>query len=136
VTNKPINYYEIDIKAFEKNIYPGQKPTQMTGYDGMSPGPTFIVEKGEESVVRFTNKAENESAIHLHGSYSVRLPSGGPCCTYLTNILQRSPWDGWAEDVIKTNEYKDYYWPNSQSARVSWYHDHAMNNVLSVPFSS
>jgi multicopper oxidase len=76
VTNKPINYYEIDIKAFEKNIYPGQKPTQMTGYDGMSPGPTFIVEKGEESVVRFTNKAENESAIHLHGSYSVRLPSG------------------------------------------------------------
>ncbi|KAH7376939.1 multicopper oxidase [Plectosphaerella cucumerina] len=111
VTNKPINYYEIDIKAFEKNIYPGQKPTQMTGYDGMSPGPTFIVEKGEESVVRFTNKAENESAIHLHGSYS------------------RSPWDGWAEDVIKTNEYKDYYWPNSQSARVSWYHDHAMNNT-------
>ena len=44
------------------------------------------------------------SAIHLHGSAS------------------RAPWDGWAEDVLETNQYKDYYYPNTQAARTLWYH--------------
>jgi bilirubin oxidase len=62
-------------------------------------------------VVRFINKASVASSIHLHGSPS------------------RAPWDGWAEDVIRPGEYKDYYYPNHQSARTLWYHDHAMHEV-------
>lgn len=84
------------------------------GYDGISPGPTFIQEKGRESVVRFVNKATVESSIHLHGSFS------------------RAPWDGWAEDVTNPGEYKDYYYPNAQAGRFSWYHDHAMHEVRSL----
>ena len=72
VTKKPIDYYEIDILPFQKQIYPGKRAASMVGYDGISPGPTFIIEKGRETVVRFTNKARNDSSIHLHGSYSVR----------------------------------------------------------------
>jgi len=67
----PIDYYEIDIKPYESQVYPGLKPARLVGYDGISPGPTFKVEKGRESVVRFINSAgDRASAVHLHGSYS------------------------------------------------------------------
>lgn len=92
-------------------MYPNLRPASLVGYDGISPGPTLIIPKGTESVVRFVNNAEIENSVHLHGSYS------------------RAPFDGWAEDVTHPGEYKDYYYPNSQSARMLWYHDHAMHNV-------
>ncbi|KAK2055541.1 multicopper oxidase [Colletotrichum caudatum] len=108
VTNKPIDYYEVDIMPFKKQIYPDRGPASLVGYDGMSPGPTFMVPRGRETVVRFTNKAFLPSAVHLHGSPT------------------RAVWDGWAEDRIFPGQYKDYYYPNSESARYLWYHDHAM----------
>lgn len=57
------------------------------------------------------NQADQENSVHLHGSPS------------------RAPFDGWAEDITLPGEYKDYYYPNSQSARLLWYHDHAMLKV-------
>ncbi|KAK8076023.1 Bilirubin oxidase [Apiospora phragmitis] len=66
----------------------------------MSPGPTFIVPRGTETVVRIMNNAELETSVHLHGSPS------------------RAPFDGWAPDVTQPGEYKDYYWPNEQSGRM------------------
>jgi hypothetical protein len=71
VTNQPIDYYEVDILPFQKEIFSDLASNHMVGYEGMSPGPTFIIEKGRETVVRFTNQAEDASVIHLHGSYSV-----------------------------------------------------------------
>jgi len=73
----------------------------------MEPGPTFKVKKGTEAVVRFVNEYYRPSSIHLHGSYS------------------RAPFDGWAADTILPGQYKDYYYPNKQSSRTLWYHDHA-----------
>ncbi|KAG7048215.1 bilirubin oxidase [Colletotrichum scovillei] len=109
VTNKQIDYYEVDIVPFKQQVYPNKGPASLVGYDGISPGPTFLVPRGRETVVRFTNKAVLPSAVHLHGSPS------------------RAPWDGWAEDRILPGQYKDYYYPNSQSGRFLWYHDHAMD---------
>ncbi|KAF1968972.1 oxidase cueO precursor [Bimuria novae-zelandiae CBS 107.79] len=112
-TNSYIDYYEIEIKAFEQQVYKGAgfKPAKLVGYDGISPGPTFRMEKGREAVVRFVNHAEKDISVHLHGSYS------------------RAPFDGWAEDVTKKNQYKDYYYPNRQAARTLWYHDHAVHHT-------
>ncbi|KAK0382877.1 hypothetical protein NLU13_8793 [Sarocladium strictum] len=109
VTGKDIWYYEIELKSFTKSVYPNLRPATLVGYDGMSPGPTIIVPRGTESIVRFINNAQHENSVHLHGSYS------------------RAPFDGWAEDVTQPGEYKDYYYPNQQSARLQWYHDHAMH---------
>lgn len=111
LTGNTIFYYEVEIKPFTQQIFPHLKPTKLVGYDGMSPGPTFIVPRGIESIVRFINKAKTASAVHLHGSYS------------------RAPFDGWAEDLIKVGEYKDYYYPNKQNGRSLWYHDHAIHDV-------
>ncbi|KAF2013474.1 hypothetical protein BU24DRAFT_351291 [Aaosphaeria arxii CBS 175.79] len=110
-TGQVIDYYEIEVKEFEQQVYPGLQPAKLIGYDGMSPGPTFRVEKGRESVVRFINRSPNDFSVHLHGSYS------------------RAPFDGWAEDVTKPGQYKDYYYPNKQSARTLWYHDHAVRHT-------
>lgn len=71
MTGNPIDYYEVHISQFTQSIYPNKGDTVLVGYDGMSPGPTFIVEKGRETVVRFVNNATMDSAVHLHGSYSV-----------------------------------------------------------------
>ncbi|KPM45970.1 Bilirubin oxidase [Neonectria ditissima] len=109
VTEKEIWYYEMEIKPFTKSVYPNLREATLTGYDGMAPGPTFMIPKGTESIVRFINNAEHENSVHLHGSYS------------------RAPFDGWAEDITQPGEYKDYYYPNGQSARLQWYHDHAMH---------
>ncbi|KAH7136170.1 Cupredoxin [Dendryphion nanum] len=109
ITGKEIWYYEVEIKPFTQQVYPNKQPAQLVGYDGISPGPTFIVPKGTETVVRFLNHASVENSVHLHGSPS------------------RAPFDGWAEDITNPGQYKDYYYPNYQSARMLWYHDHAMH---------
>lgn len=69
-TGQYIDYYEIEVKAFEQQVYPGLKKAQLVGYDGMSPGPTFRMEKDREAVVRFVNRATTDLSVHLHGSYS------------------------------------------------------------------
>lgn len=89
-TGKIIDYYDIDVKPFEQQVYPGLKPARLVGYDGMSPGPTIRAEKDVETVVRFRNHGDKALSVHLHGSYS------------------RAPFDGWAEDVTEKNQYKDY----------------------------
>jgi FtsP/CotA-like multicopper oxidase with cupredoxin domain len=111
VTGKKVRYYEVDIKEFEEQVYPGKKKAKLTGYDGISPGMTFIEERGTESMVRFINNGKGTSSVHLHGSYS------------------RAPFDGWAEDITRPGEYKDYYYPNAQSGRLMWYHDHAIDHT-------
>ncbi|CAI6341892.1 unnamed protein product [Periconia digitata] len=108
VTGKEIWYYELEIKPFTQQIYPNLKAARLVGYNGTSPGPTIIVPKGQESVVRFINNGDRESSVHLHGSPS------------------RAPFDGWAEDEMFPGQYKDYYYPNYQSGRMLWYHDHAL----------
>ncbi|RPB06988.1 hypothetical protein P167DRAFT_609751 [Morchella conica CCBAS932] len=107
-TGVQVDFYEIKIKETTKNLFPDLGDATLIGYDGQIPGPTFRVPKGRETVIRFVNEYYRRSAIHLHGSYS------------------RAPFDGWAEDTILPGQYKDYYYPNTQSARTLWYHDHAM----------
>lgn len=67
------------------------------------------MERGVQSIVRFINNAELPNSVHLHGSYS------------------KSAWDGWADDVTQPGQFKDYFYPNNQSARTLWYHDHAVD---------
>lgn len=117
-----IDYYEVEIRSLEKQIYPNLGKATLTGYDGLEPGPTFMMRKGRgslesslahyqdpltrliEAVVRFTNNSPTNSSVHVHGQYN------------------RAPFDGWAADYAYPGQYKDYYYPNAQNARTIWYH--------------
>lgn len=83
-----MDFYEVKVKPFQGRAYPNLGSTDLVGYDGISPGPTFKIVKGRESVVRFVNEYDRPSAVHLHGSPS------------------RAPFDGWAEDTFSPGEYK------------------------------
>ena len=69
-TGRTINYYEVEIKPFQQQVYPNLGKANLVGYDGISPGPTFRMEKGTVAVVRFINHATLDISVHLHGSYS------------------------------------------------------------------
>ncbi|KAK4988246.1 hypothetical protein LTR50_004072 [Elasticomyces elasticus] len=107
----PRNYYEMTVEPFQKTVFPNLGPANLVGYNASAPGPTYYVPKGTESIIRVTNNASLSSVVHLHGSYT------------------HSPWDGWANDEIQPGQYKDYYYPNSQSARSIWFHDHAATHT-------
>ncbi|KAI4627053.1 uncharacterized protein J4E87_004395 [Alternaria ethzedia] len=105
-TGAVIDYYEVEVKAATQQIYPNLPATTLYTYDGSSPGPTFMMRKGREAVVRYTNTGPTNSSVHVHGQYN------------------RAPFDGWAADYAFPGQYKDYYYPNAQNARTIWYHDH------------
>lgn len=124
------DYYEITMRKQTLEILPasdGQPPIkanfwiyQGTGTQTTQPwclGPLIRQPKGRASCIRFINKLGNDAAnqpictsIHLHGMAS--LPQ----------------YDGYAEDLIPLEHYKDYYYPNNRASTL-WYHDHAVHKT-------
>lgn len=103
------DYYQITMQKAKVEILPGLK-TEIWGYNGITPGPTIRQFRGRQSVVRFINKLSEEMSIHLHGMAS--LPQ----------------YDGYAEDLMKPDYYKDYIYPNNRASTL-WYHDHAVGKT-------
>ncbi|KAI5244140.1 Cupredoxin [Aureobasidium subglaciale] len=107
VNGQQIDFYEVTIEPFQKQIYPDLGPANLVGYNGVSPGPTYYIKKGTQTVIRYHNNHTDDSVVHLHGSST------------------HTPWDGWPSDHIHYGQFKDYYYPNNSTARSIWYHDHA-----------
>ena len=126
--NKPytqgaITWYEVIAQPGSQEIAPGVA-TEIWGYDGRWPGPTFKTRIGEQEgvVVRLRNQLDVELSQHLHGGH------------------QPAYSDGWAVNTFTRGEYWDYYYPftppvnvengedvldYSHASSTLWYHDHA-----------
>jgi len=79
-----------------------------------------------DTTIPGANVAQNRTAMHLHGGLVPWISDGGP-------------HDWWAPDgthglsflnnrvlnPIARRNQAEYYYPNSQTARLVWYHDHA-----------
>ncbi|KAI4731377.1 Cupredoxin [Aureobasidium sp. EXF-10728] len=107
VNGQQIDFYEVTVEPFQKQVYPDLGPANLVGYNGVAPGPTYYIKRGTQTIIRYHNNHTDDSVVHLHGSST------------------HSPWDGWPSDSIKYGQFKDYYYPNDQSSRSIWYHDHA-----------
>jgi FtsP/CotA-like multicopper oxidase with cupredoxin domain len=92
--------------------------TGMWGYDGIFPGPTFRATRGRGFRVRFINDLpvrhpvfgyEPATSVHLHGGGS--LPQ----------------YDGYANDITRPGQFKDYLYDNAEESRTAWYHDHVVH---------
>ncbi|KAF2858543.1 Cupredoxin [Piedraia hortae CBS 480.64] len=103
---RKVQHFTSYIKPFSHKVYSGRGDAHLIGFNGTAPGPTYIIEKGTETIVRVVNQGKGVSSTHLHGSET------------------HSVWDGWASDLLQPGQYKDYYYPNRKAASL-WYHDHA-----------
>jgi hypothetical protein len=68
VTGAEIDYYEIEVRSLEKQIYPDLPRTHMVGYDGIEPGPKFMMRKGRGNALLLTSLTEAvvSSSITAH----------------------------------------------------------------------
>ncbi len=112
----PRAWYSLTERQSSAQILPGLT-TPIWGYNGIFPGPTIKVEQGTRVRLRVRNElpvshpdfgTPMNTSVHLHGSAS--LPQ----------------YDGYASDITRPSAYKDYDFPNVQSARTLWYHDHGV----------
>lgn len=116
-------------------------------------GGIFVVQRGVPIQVTFTNKLpakhflpvdtsanftnaqrhQNATTTHVHGGLTPWISDGGPY-TWFTPDGDFGP----SVHSEKGNIYKllnpdlgpgqaEYFYPNQQSARMAWYHDHAMD---------
>lgn len=53
--NVTIDFFQLNITSFQAQIYPNLAKTSLVGYNGISPGPTFKVQRGIQSVIRVVN---------------------------------------------------------------------------------
>lgn len=111
------DYYEIVMQQQDLQILPQLGRTRCWTYSGTIPGPIIRQPKLRQSVVRFINQLGQDSSgkdittsTHLHG------------------MASKPEYDGYAEDLIPLNYYKDYYYPNNRGATL-WYHDHSLHRT-------
>lgn len=149
-------HYTINIDQFQDTLHSALGPTTLWGYAPNAyyvAGPTtprhlggiIVAQKGSPIQITFRNRlpathpipvdttimganqAKNRLAVHLHGGLVPWISDGGP-------------FDWWAPDGTHGLSFlnnqvlnpgaalneAEYYYPNNQSARLVWYHDHAI----------
>jgi spore coat protein A len=113
-------------------------------------GPAIVAQRGKAVVIRMHNDLppqhilpvdksimgsepgvpENRCCVHLHGGLTPWTSDGGPFAWFAptgtvgTNDGASGPC--FLNGVTGSPGVADYYYPNNQSARLAWYHDHSM----------
>ncbi|MGI9022885.1 MAG: Calx-beta domain-containing protein [Acidimicrobiales bacterium] len=103
------DYYNVTAEPGTAQMLPGTPRTPVWTYNGTSPGPTIRQRAGRTAKVTVTNKLNEKTNVHLHGAHVQPESDGAPM------------------DTIATNASRVYTYPNDQSARTMWYHDHVMD---------
>jgi spore coat protein A len=110
-------------------------PATAWGYNGMWPGPTFEVRTGQPLSIKWTNQLPTKPFLPIdytiHGS-----EEGVPEVRTVTHVhgAQVLPdSDGYPDSWFTSDGKKGAvpaanptHYPNEQSARTLWYHDHAL----------
>jgi spore coat protein A len=138
-------HYSIGIEQFVDQLHPQLGGTTLWGYTVTGQpkhhlGGVIVAERGTPVEITFTNAlpsahilpvdvtipganlAQNRTATHLHGGLVPWTSDGGPFAWFAPDgshgpsFLNPGPVNGTAK----------YYYPNNQSARLVWYHDHAV----------
>ena len=152
-TGAQADFYRIAMGQYRQSLHPDLPASKLWGYaDATSGQPkwsylggSIVATKGTPARVNFINllpnahplpvdhtimgaergQNVNRAAAHLHGGFVLWPSDGGPF-HWSTPLLQHGPsWVRWLPNRlgIKTD---DAYWSNQQTARMMWYHDHAI----------
>jgi spore coat protein A, manganese oxidase len=133
-SGRTIKYYEVEQKVGYVDLlpYPQFPKTQVWGYDGIYPGPTFEQTQDDPypTVIKQTNSLPGGegTSTHLHSSPSQPAHDGHPDDeTWLAGHCPpgASKFDG-GERYDGDHVYQ---YPNGQETRTLWYHDHGMHQT-------
>jgi len=111
---RPFARYALTQKLGQAQLVPGLFTT-VAGYNGIFPGPTIRNKQGTRSEVRIRNGLPASGLLH---------PSAFRTVTHLHGSASLPQYDGYANDFTAPTYVKNYHYPNCQSARTLWYHDH------------
>jgi spore coat protein A len=120
--------YQITISEFQQKLHRDLPPTVVWGFEGFTPGPIIVAERGRSITVNWlnrlpsrhrllvdhtlhgagTNVPEVRTTIHLHGGHV------------------SAENDGYPDDWITPGQAQRTVYPNRQPGASLWYHDHAM----------
>jgi spore coat protein A, manganese oxidase len=122
VRTAPVDGLETDIYSLvqrqeSREVLPGLQ-TDIWGYNGITPGPTIVVDQNRQTLVRQDNQLPR---VHPQLRYTVWTS------THLHGSASLPQYDGYASDITNVGRFKDYKYPNVQNARTAWYHDHGVH---------
>lgn len=106
------DYYTLNEQATAATLIPNYS-TPVWTYNGTTPGPTIKASSGRGVSIHLANGLPENTNLHNHGAHTSPTNDGGP------------------SDPILPGATRDYFYPNNQTARTQWYHDHA--NGLTGP---
>ena len=115
--------YNLNQQLGTAEIVPGLR-TKLSGYNGVFPGPIISVDQGTRVDLHMRN--ELTQSVLTHPGLT---PPGRTIrtSTHLHGSASLPQYDGYADDVASPSQYKSYKYPNWQSARTMWYHDHGVH---------
>ncbi|MDP9863793.1 MULTISPECIES: multicopper oxidase family protein [Streptosporangium] len=124
-------HYEVVQRAARVEIIPGTT-TEVWGYDGTFPGPTFDLRRAEPTVIRVRNELPVPTSTHLHGGVTPPGSDGYPTDLVVAEGRGFRPPPGAhaAHDPSLWTFHsgaRDYLYPLDQRAATLWYHDHRMD---------
>lgn len=126
---------QVRMGEFNQKVHRDLPPTLFWGYNGIWPGPTFEVRRGQHLSVSWINQLpvkhflpidttihgseetvpQARTVVHVHGAQVLPESDGYPDAWFTS--------DGQAGPVAGANTG---HYPNQQRAATLWYHDHAL----------
>ena len=142
-TAHPQKYYTIQQREAFVSISPQLDLQRIWGFDGISPGPTYVSQYGESILVRNVNALPPKElnggfglpsvSTHLHNNHGPSESDGNPCDFF-------GPFE--ALDDARRGTFYDHHYPNvlagiysthpgvgdiNESLSTLWYHDHRVD---------
>jgi FtsP/CotA-like multicopper oxidase with cupredoxin domain len=138
----------VRIRAAQHRFHRDLPVTSIWGFEGMIPGPTIEVERGQAIAVEWWNELEGPFPVSatvapqptdadgvpvqclpgLSGGEPDRHASRliGHTVVHLHGGLTPASYDGWAENIFAPAQPAVFHYPMDQRAALLWYHDHVM----------
>jgi spore coat protein A len=120
------DHYLVTQRVAKAELIPGVK-TEIWGYDGVFPGPTFHARRGRRMVVTVRNELPVPTSTHLHGGVTPAESDGFPTDLILPAGYSPAPPGHHGASGRHHDTTRDYTYPVGQRAATLWYHDHRMD---------
>jgi spore coat protein A len=130
-----VPFYRIEMRQFTAQLHRDLKPTAQWGFNGIVPGPTFDIKRGEKILVEWVNSLPTNHLLEvdrrIHGAQG-HTPAVRTV-VHLHGSKAPPQSDGYPDDWFVPGKSAFCFYPNDQEAAMLWYHDHAIGiNRLNI----